>query len=56
MIVQNCTLLKCSHQMLLADIVGEVILGMEIMNDYRFVVQAKVDWTQSCLLYTSRCV
>ena len=34
-------LLEFSHQMLLADIVDEVILGKDIMTAYQFVVDLK---------------
>ena len=34
-------LLEFSHQMLIADIVDEAILGTDIMNAYRFVVDLR---------------
>ena len=34
-------LLEFSHQMLVADIVDEVILGTDIMNAYGFVVDSR---------------
>ena len=34
-------ILEYSHQMLFPGIVDEVILGMEIMNAYRFVVNLR---------------
>ena len=32
-------ILEFNHQMLVADIVDEVILGTDVMNAYRFVVR-----------------
>ena len=34
-------LLEFSHQMLVPDTVNEVILGIDIMNVYRFVVDLR---------------